>query len=75
VERVEGVHTAHAAWAKELDRLTIEATVHPIIAAEFATVTIVHPPGFESYEFLEENLAVAPPEQERVVLVVMSLCM
>jgi hypothetical protein len=55
VERVEGVDSAQAAFAKELDRVAIDATVLALLATEFATGT-ENPPAFESYEFVEDQV-------------------
>ena len=55
MERVEGVDSAQAAFAKELDRVAIDATVLALLTTEFTTGT-KHPPAFESYEFIEDQV-------------------
>ena len=64
--------SAHATWAKELDRKTVEAAIHPIAATEFTTVVCKYPPAFESYELIEVKVTVSPPQQEWVILVTVS---
>jgi hypothetical protein len=52
MEWVEGMNSAHAALAKELDCKTIETPELAFLVAEFARVIIGHPPTFKSNKFL-----------------------
>jgi hypothetical protein len=56
MERVERMHSAHAACTKELDCEAIDTTVHADFAAEFALAVGEYTPAFESYEFLKEHV-------------------
>jgi len=54
VEGIKGVDSAHTSSTKELDRNTINATVHAFFAAQFAFVIGGHSPAFESNKFFKE---------------------
>jgi len=51
----------HATWAEKLDRKTIDAAIHPVVATEFTAVVGKYPLAFKSYEFVEIKVAVRHP--------------
>lgn len=61
MEGVEGVDSAHAASAKELDRKAINATVRAFVAAEFAFAISGDSLAFKSDKFFKEQLVLRPP--------------
>jgi hypothetical protein len=62
----------HATRAKELDRKTIEAAIQPVFTTEFTTVAGEYPPAFESHKFVEVKVAVTHPQEEWIVLAIVS---
>lgn len=54
VEGVEGMHTARARAAKELDGDTVEATIHAILTTEFALAVLGEDPTAFQPDYLFE---------------------
>lgn len=67
------MHSAHAACTKKLNSETVEATEHAVVAAEFTIAVGGYASALEPYELLEECIALWPPLEEWVVLVIISL--
>lgn len=75
MERVEQVYSTHATSAKELDRKTVNTTVHTFLAAEFTVIISEHSVAFESNKLFKEQLMFGPPQQEQIILETVSIQM